>query len=82
MPSWRRSPKLSQSLVRRNAGTISQTKAIATYYESALVETALRLLLRSERKHKRLPPLLKFRSGGALVDFVDRDALYNAMEGK
>jgi hypothetical protein len=49
---------------------------------SELVETALRLLLRSERKHKRLPPLLKFRSGGALVDFVDRDALYNAMEGK
>ena len=38
MPSWRRSPKLSQSLVRRNAGTISQTKAIATYYESALGE--------------------------------------------
>ena len=41
MPSWRRSPKLSQSLVRRNAGTISQTKAIATYYESALAPLAM-----------------------------------------
>jgi hypothetical protein len=48
---------------------------------SELVETALRLLLRSQRKHKRLPPLPKFCSGGALIDIADRDALYNAMEG-
>ena len=49
---------------------------------SELVETALRLLLRSPRKKNELPPLPTFRSGGALVDLADRDALYNAMEGR
>jgi hypothetical protein len=49
---------------------------------SELVETALRLLLRSPRKRKELPSLPTFRSGGALVDVADRDALYNAMEGR
>src|SRR6516164_8989788 len=55
MPSWRRSPKLSQSLVRRNAGTISQTKAIATYYESALIRLrqAERLLRDEIEDHVR-----------------------------
>jgi ribbon-helix-helix CopG family protein len=49
---------------------------------SELVETALRLLLRSQRKRGRIPALPKFRSGGALVDVADRDALYHAMEGR
>ena len=49
---------------------------------SELVEMALRLLLRSKRKHKKLPPLPTFCGGGALVDIADRDALYNAMEGR
>ncbi|TMJ95477.1 MAG: ribbon-helix-helix protein, CopG family [Alphaproteobacteria bacterium] len=49
---------------------------------SELVETALRLLLASQRKRGRLPALPKFRSGGALVDVADRDALYHAMEGR
>jgi len=49
---------------------------------SEMVETALRLLLRSQRKRGTLPVLPSFRSGGALVDVGDRDALYQAMEGR
>jgi hypothetical protein len=45
---------------------------------SELVETALRLLLSSQRN----PALPKFRSGGTFVDVADRDALYHAMEGR
>jgi hypothetical protein len=49
---------------------------------SELVESALRLLFRSERKAADLQPLPTFRSGGALVDVADRTALYEAMEGR
>ena len=49
---------------------------------SEMVETALRLLLRSQRKRNTIPPLPRFRSGGTLVDIADRDALYQAMEGR
>jgi hypothetical protein len=49
---------------------------------SEMVETALRLLLRSQRKRGVIPPLPTFHSGGALVDISDRDALYHAMEGR
>ena len=49
---------------------------------SEMVETALRLLLRSQRKRRAIPVLPKFHSGGALVDISDRDALYHAMEGR
>ncbi len=49
---------------------------------SELVETALRLLFRSQKSPQDLPPLPTFHSGGALVDIADRDALYNAMEGR
>lgn len=50
---------------------------------SELVEAALRLLL-EPRKAKRepLPPLPTANLGGALVDIADRDALYQAMEGR
>ena len=47
---------------------------------SELVETALRLLLSSQRKRGKTPALPRFHSGGALVDVADRDALYHAME--
>jgi hypothetical protein len=47
---------------------------------SELVETALRLMLRSRRKREALPPLPTFDSGGQLVDIADRNALYDAME--
>ncbi len=49
---------------------------------SEMVETALRLLLRSQRRRGTLPALPVFCSGGALVDVADRDALYQAMEGR
>ena len=48
---------------------------------SELVETALRLLLQSSRKRRKLPPLPTFRSE-ELVDISDREALYRAMEGR
>jgi hypothetical protein len=49
---------------------------------SELVETALRGLFQSRRRKSELPPLPSFRSGGALVDIADREALYQAMEGR
>jgi hypothetical protein len=50
---------------------------------SELVETALRLLFRSQRKREEPPPpLLTFHSGGMLVDVANREALYGAMEGR
>ncbi len=49
---------------------------------SEMVETALRLLLRSRQKRGPVPVLPKFNSGGAFVDIADRDALYQAMEGR
>ncbi len=49
---------------------------------SELVETALRGLFQSRKKPTALPPLPTFDSGGALVDIADRDALYQAMEGR
>jgi hypothetical protein len=49
---------------------------------SELVETALRLLLQSRKKRGPLPPLPTFKSGGELVDIANREALYEAMEGR
>lgn len=45
-----------------------------------LVEAALRLFLRRERRKSELAPLPTFRSGGHLVDVADRRALYEAMK--
>ena len=49
---------------------------------SELVESALRLLLRSPRRRGTIPPLPMFHSGGTRVDIADRDTLYHAMEGR
>ena len=49
---------------------------------SELVETALRSLFRSQKKRQDIPPLPTYHSGGTLVDVADRDALYQAMEGR
>ncbi len=49
---------------------------------SELVETALRQLLAPPKRRPELPELPRFRSGGHLVDIADRDALYQAMEGR
>ena len=49
---------------------------------SELVETALRRLLQTRPEPVDLQPLPTFESGGALVDIADREALYQAMEGR
>ena len=49
---------------------------------SELVETALRMLFRPQKNKEEIPRLPTFRSGGTLVDIADRDALYQAMEGR
>lgn len=49
---------------------------------SELVETALRNLFRAQKKSTELSPLPVFHSGGISVDIADRDALYQAMEGR
>jgi hypothetical protein len=49
---------------------------------SELVETALRLLFQARKTPADLPPLPAMRSGGVLVDVADREALYQAMEGR
>jgi hypothetical protein len=49
---------------------------------SELVETALRNLFRAQNEAAALSPLPMFHSGGAFVDIADRDALYQAMEGR
>ena len=49
---------------------------------SELVETAFRNLFQPQKKAGELSPLPSFTSGGSLVDIGDRDALYQAMEGR
>jgi hypothetical protein len=51
---------------------------------SELVEAALRLFLENVKgkNRKTIPPLPVFSLGGAFVDIADRDALYQAMEGR
>lgn len=49
---------------------------------SELVEEAVRRLLERKPAIADLPPLPSFKSGGALVDVGDREALYRAMEGR
>ena len=49
---------------------------------SELVEMALRRLLQAKPEAAELQPLPSFKSGGALVDVADREALYRAMEGR
>jgi hypothetical protein len=49
---------------------------------SELVETALRRLLQSKAEPAPTAPLPAWNSGGALVEVADREALYQAMEGR
>jgi hypothetical protein len=49
---------------------------------SEIVETALRRFLQARPAQVELSPLPSFKSGGALVDIADREALYRAMEGR
>jgi hypothetical protein len=49
---------------------------------SEMVESALRRLLTAKGAPRPLPPLPAFKSGGSLVEIADRNALYEAMEGR
>ena len=49
---------------------------------SELVESALRLLLTARETPRPLPSLPAFKSGGALVEVADREALDEAMAGR
>jgi hypothetical protein len=49
---------------------------------SELVEMALRQLFQNKKSRRDLPPLPEFSSGGHFVEVADRDALYQAMEGR
>jgi metal-responsive CopG/Arc/MetJ family transcriptional regulator len=49
---------------------------------SEMIETAVRRLMSEQRPRGEIEPLPTFRSGGTLVDISDRDALYQAMEGR
>jgi len=49
---------------------------------SDLMESALRLLLTAKGAPRSMPPLPSFKSGGAMVEIADREALYEAMEGR
>jgi Ribbon-helix-helix protein, copG family len=49
---------------------------------SELMESALRRLLTEKGAAAPLPALPSFKTGGALVEIADRDALYQAMEGR
>ena len=47
-----------------------------------LMKRAMRRVFHTPRAGRSLPPLPTFDRGGALVDVADRDALYQAMEGR
>ena len=49
---------------------------------SELEESAIRLLLHPQKVRQDPKPLPTFKSGGPLVDIDNRDALYQAMEGR
>jgi hypothetical protein len=49
---------------------------------SDLVEAALRSFLEKDPARGALPPLPVFDGGGTYVDVADRQALYQAMEGR
>ena len=49
---------------------------------SELVEAALRRLLETSETPESLPDLPTFHSGGHRADIGDREALYQAMEGR
>ena len=48
---------------------------------SEMVETALRLFFRAQRKPPMIPPLPTFHGGVERIDITDRNALYDALEG-
>ncbi len=76
--------KATLSIDDRVMARLKQEAARQGRTMSELVESALRLLLEPPpaRAAASLRELPAFKSGGALVDVADRDALYQAMEGR
>jgi len=74
--------KTTLSIDDRVMARLKQEAARQGRTMSELVETALRGLFQARRSRDELPPLPSFRGGGTRVDIADRDALYQAMEGR
>ncbi len=49
---------------------------------SALVESALRMLLQAPEESRELPPLPCFRGGRYQVDIANREQLFDTMESE
>jgi hypothetical protein len=86
LPAWFRHRRTRRDAAIRNqwgrSGAAKREAARQGRTMSELVESALRLLLRSDRKREKLVALPAFHGGGTLVDIADRNALYQAMEGR
>lgn len=81
-PSTRRMVSHMKTTLNISYVTMSRLKQEAARQGrtmSELVETALRMLLESPPRQAPLPPLPRFRSGGARVDVANRVALYQVM---
>jgi hypothetical protein len=63
-------------MTRLREESVRQGKTI-----TALVESALRLLLRQEKSQKTLKELPSFDGGIPRVNIANREALYDLMEG-
>ena len=74
--------KTTLSIDDRIMRRVKQEAARRRTTMSGLIESALRRFLAERPDSTSLPPLPKLASGGALVDVADRDALYQAMEGR
>jgi hypothetical protein len=61
---------------------LKQEAAARRQTVSALVESALRQYLAFKAAPRELPPLPCADLGAATVDVADREALYQAMEGR
>ncbi len=49
---------------------------------SEMVESALRLMLRGQKRKRELSPLPSAFMGAPRVDVADRDALYDLLDGR
>ena len=61
---------------------LKQEAALRGCTMSELVESAIRLFLTAKEGPRTISPLPSFKSGGAMVDIADREALYEAMENR
>ena len=74
--------KTTLSLDNELAARLKREAARQNRSMSEIVEMALHLLFKTPKRPSRLPKLPRFNMGKELVDIADRDALYDAMEGR